>query len=99
MSVIALTTNAKTGGKIPYIKESILLARNLPTKIILKFIVNFKKEGYQRLLAEGIPTLTILTTLRVKENSPELLSHRLVQAGLTKQVTLLYECKTRSLED
>lgn len=99
MSVIAFTTNVETAGKILYIKESVLLAKNLPTKIIFRFVANFTKKDYKKLLAEESPNLTILTPMKVQENTIGLLTHRLVQAELTKRASLPHEYKYRIHED
>lgn len=99
MSVIAYTASSVTTGKILYMKESVLLARNLPTKVMLRFIASFKKEDYQRLLEDGSPHLTILTHLNIWENSTDLLLHKLVQAELTKRATSPLEYGFRTDKD
>jgi len=99
MSVTAFTANTETAGKVPYVKESVLLVADKPTKIILEFIASFKEEDYWKLLAEEKPSLTILTPLKVQKDSAALLLYRLVQVDFVNQMNLPYEHKYLSSND
>lgn len=89
----------ETSGEVVYLKESVLLARENPTKIIMKLVISLERENYLKLLSQKQLALRIATPLKIEDGSLVNLQYKLVKADLGKNGFLASEYRYLSEDD
>lgn len=98
MSVLAFSMAGKTSGEVQYLKESVLLAKENQTKIIMRLVISFDREDYIMLRSRGELILRMLTPFRVGGDLNNL-QHKMIIADPGRKESQTSEYRYLSKED